>query len=135
MACPPAKPPIAAAVIVQDGRLLLVRRRMAEGSLSWQFPAGQIEPGESAEAAAVRETLEETGLVVAALHTLGDRVHPATKRRMYYVAAKALAGTARVADDEELDAVAWVTAAGIARYVPYPFFGPVQAHLDAFLTA
>ena len=37
--------PIAAAVIVDDGRVLMVRRRVAEGDLSWQFPAGQVEPG------------------------------------------------------------------------------------------
>jgi 8-oxo-dGTP diphosphatase len=129
------KSAIAAAVIVQDGRLLLVRRRVAEGSLSWQFPAGQIEPGESPEDAAVRETFEETGLVVAARRLLGDRVHPNTKRRMYYVEADALAGTAYVADTEELDAVTWVKSSEITDYVPYPFWGPVQEHIDAALTA
>lgn len=129
------KPAIAAAVIVQDGHLLLVRRRVAEGSLSWQFPSGQIEPGESPEDAAVRETFEETGLVVAARRQLGDRVHPNTKRQMFYVEADALAGTAYVADAEELDAVAWVKSSEISEYVPYPFWGPVQEHLDAALTA
>lgn len=129
------KPAIAAAVIVQDGLLLLVRRRVAEGSLSWQFPAGQIEPGESPEDAAVRETFEETGLVVAARRQLGDRVHPSTKRQMFYVEADAIAGTAYVADTEELDAVAWVKSSEITEYVPYPFWGPVQEHLNAALTS
>src|SRR4051812_992249 len=32
------RPPIAAAIIVDDGRVLLVRRRVEEGLLSWQFP-------------------------------------------------------------------------------------------------
>lgn len=131
----PDKPAIAAAVVIQDGRLLLVRRRVSEGSLSWQFPAGQVEPGESAEDAAVRETFEETGLVVAARRILGDRVHPATKRQMFYVEADAIAGTARVADQEELDAVAWVKSGEISEYIPYPFYGPVQEHLDSALTA
>lgn len=54
--------PVAAAVVVDNGRLLLVRRRIAEGDLSWQFPAGKVEPGESREAAAVREAHEETGV-------------------------------------------------------------------------
>ncbi|MBO1413526.1 NUDIX hydrolase, partial [Streptomyces sp. FH025] len=40
-------PGIAVAIVVQDGRVLMVRRRVAEGQLSWQFPAGEIEPGES----------------------------------------------------------------------------------------
>lgn len=126
------KPAIAAAVIIQDGRLLLVRRRVTEGSLSWQFPAGQIESDESPEDAAVRETFEETGLVVAARRILGDRIHPNTKRQMFYVEADALAGTAHVADPEELDAVEWVKSGEITEYVPYPFFGPVQEHINAY---
>jgi len=129
------KPTIAAAVIVQGGRLLLVRRRVTEGSLSWQFPAGQIEPGESAEDATVRETFQETGLLVAAPRVLGNRIHPATKRQMFYVAAEGLAGAAHVADQDELDAVAWVKLSEISQYVPDPFYGPVQEHLNAVLTA
>jgi 8-oxo-dGTP diphosphatase len=129
------KPAIAAAVIIHGGRLLLVRRRVTEGSLSWQFPAGQVESGESPEDAAVRETFEETGLVVAARRILGDRVHPATKRQMFYVEADAITGTAHVADQEELDAVAWVKSSEISEYIPYPFYGPVQEHLDAVLIA
>ncbi|GIF01786.1 NUDIX hydrolase [Paractinoplanes rishiriensis] len=54
--------PIAAAVIVDDGRVLLVRRRVYEGRLSWQFPAGKVEPGESPDAAAVREPLKKRAL-------------------------------------------------------------------------
>lgn len=69
---------VAAAVIVQGGRVLLVRRRVAEGALSWQFPAGKVEQGETREDAAVRETQEETGLTVAAVKLLGERIHPTT---------------------------------------------------------
>ena len=46
---------IAAAVIVSKGTVLLIRRRTAEGQLSWQFPAGMVEPGETPADAAVRE--------------------------------------------------------------------------------
>jgi 8-oxo-dGTP diphosphatase len=46
-------PAVAAAVIVEREGVLLVRRRIAEGALVWQFPGGKLEPGESAEAAAV----------------------------------------------------------------------------------
>lgn len=56
------KPAIAAAMIVQEGNLLLVQRRVAEGSLAWQFPAGAVEQGETFEQVAVREAAEEAGL-------------------------------------------------------------------------
>ncbi len=130
---PTERPAIAAAVIVADGRVLLVRRRVAEGELSWQFPAGEVEPGETPEDAAVREAAEETGLTVGAAKRLGERVHPATGRTMVYVACDVLSGTARVGDDEELAEVAWSDRATLTERVPYPFYGPVQDYFDAML--
>lgn len=124
---------VAAAVVVHHGRVLLIRRRVPEGDLVWQFPAGKVEPGESVEQAAVRETAEETGLTVEAVRLLGERVHPKTGRLMSYTAARVLEGEARVADDEELDAVAWVAHSEIADYVPYGLFAPVQEYLDEAL--
>lgn len=128
------RPGIAAAIVVHQDRVLMVRRRVSEGQLSWQFPAGEIELGESPEDAAVRETAEETGLVVAALKLLGERVHPKTGRLMSYTACEAVSGTAQVVDTEELDELAWVALAEIPQYVPYGLFEPVQAYLDAALT-
>jgi 8-oxo-dGTP diphosphatase len=128
------RPGIAAAIVVQDGAVLMVRRRVAEGQLSWQFPAGEIEPGESPDQAAVRETLEEVGMNVTALKLLGERVHPKTGRSMSYVACAVESGTPYVADDEELAELAWVQHAQIPEYVPYGLFDPVQAYLDAALS-
>jgi 8-oxo-dGTP diphosphatase len=127
------RPAIAAAVIVKDGQVLMVRRRVKEGQLSWQFPAGEVEPGESGDQAAVRETREETGLTVRAVADLGERVHPNTGRTMLYTACDVVDGTAHVGDEEEIAEVAWCNRATLTSYVPYPFFGPVQEHLDATL--
>ncbi|MEV6201996.1 NUDIX hydrolase [Streptomyces sp. NPDC051771] len=124
---------VAAAVIVHEGHVLMVRRRVGEGPLSWQFPAGKVEPGETGEEAAVRETREETGLAVAAVKLLGERVHPKTGRLMSYTACEVLHGTARVADTEELDDLAWVSHGQIPQYVPYGLFEPVQEYLDTAL--
>ena len=128
------KPGISAAIIVEDGRVLMVRRAVGEGELLWQFPAGAIEAGESPEQAAVRETLEETGLKVEAASLIGQRVHPKTGREMSYTACQVIGGEAHVADAEELDAVAWVKLAEIPEYVPYGLFGPVQEYLEGVLT-
>jgi 8-oxo-dGTP diphosphatase len=127
------KPGISAAIIVHDSRVLMVRRRISEGELMWQFPAGAIEAGEGAEDAAVRETSEETGLTVKAIRLLGERVHPKTGRLMSYTACEAISGEAHVADDDELDAIAWVAHNEIPEYVPYGLFEPVQEYLDSAL--
>ena len=126
-------PGVSVAVIAHKGRVLLVRRRVAEGELSWQFPAGKIEPGESSEKAAVRETLEETSLRVVAVQALGERVHPKTQRLLSYTACEVVTGVAHVADDEEITEVAWRAHSEIATYVPFGLFPPVQAYLDRVL--
>jgi len=56
---------VAAAVVIQEGRVLLTRR--AEGQHlagMWEFPGGKLEEGESPEAAVVRECREECGIEV-----------------------------------------------------------------------
>lgn len=126
-------PRVAAAVVVHQHRVLLLRRRASENQLSWQFPAGKVEPGESAEQAAVRGTREETGLTVVAVKLLGERVHPVTARHIMYAACGFVGGTAHVAAPDEVAEVAWVAHADIPRYVPYGLFGPVQRHLDTYL--
>ncbi|MBA0127908.1 NUDIX hydrolase [Haloechinothrix sp. YIM 98757] len=130
-----ARPTIAAAIIVQDGKVLLVQRRVKEGSLSWQFPAGEAEEGESAGQAAVREAREETGLTVAESKVLGERVHPATGRTMAYVACHVVEGSASVVDDDELADLAWLKHDQLAEYVPHGFYEPVQEYLDAALSS
>ncbi|MFI1481900.1 NUDIX hydrolase [Streptomyces sp. NPDC020747] len=127
------RPGIAAAIVIHNNRVLMVRRRVSEGQLSWQFPAGEVEPGEAREDAAVRETKEETGLDVAAVKLIGERIHPKTGRLMSYTVCKVVGGTAYVADTEELAELAWVALADIPTYVPYGLFEPVQQHLDATL--
>ncbi|MFF7184683.1 NUDIX hydrolase [Streptomyces sp. NPDC008222] len=127
------KPDVSAAIITDGERVLMVRRRVKEGELSWQFPAGGVDEGETAEQAAVRETLEETGLVVKAVKYIGDRVHPKSGKFMAYTACEVVEGEARVADDEELDRVAWVRHDEIPDLVPYGLFGPVQKYLNEVL--
>ena len=59
---------VAIALVWDDERLLVTRRPVGthlEGL--WEFPGGKLESGETPEACAVREVLEEVGLRVAAL--------------------------------------------------------------------
>lgn len=126
-------PDVAAAVIVHDGRVLMIRRRKKEGALLRAFPAGGVESGETPETAAVRETAEEVGVTVMAVSSLGTRVHPATGRTLHYVACAWVSGDVRVVADDEVADVRWVTRVELPTLVPHGLFSPVQTHLDVAL--
>ena len=53
----------------EGGNWIFVRHR---DRISWEMPAGHIEPGETADQAAVRELYEETGTVDSSLNYLCD---------------------------------------------------------------
>ena len=80
------------AVVVDDGRVLIGQRPAGVALAGlWEFPGGKIEPGESPAEAAVRECLEETGLVVTAAETLEETRHTYDHGtvHLYFVACKA----------------------------------------------
>lgn len=52
------------ALIVERGRLLLVKRAREPQRGLWSIPGGRVEPGETLAVALEREVLEETGLAV-----------------------------------------------------------------------
>ncbi len=59
--------------IDDDGRVVLVRQyRPSVDRELWELPAGSLEPGETAEAAAARECEEEIGLAPASVERLRD---------------------------------------------------------------
>lgn len=53
-----------AAVILDQDRVLLVKRKREPYQNSWMFPAGFVEYGEHPKETVVREVLEETGLTI-----------------------------------------------------------------------
>ncbi len=89
--------PIAIAVVEHEDCFLVGRR--PEGTPLaglWEFPGGKIEPGESAEAAAVRECREEAGVEVEPLFRYPTNVHDYKHDRveLFFIACRPLAAGA-----------------------------------------
>jgi ADP-ribose pyrophosphatase YjhB (NUDIX family) len=104
------------AVIVDEGRVLLVRRGTEPLRGEWSLPGGLLEVGESLMAGVVREVREETGLTVepVELIELLDRIYREGERvRYHYVIAdylcRVVGGALQAATDA--DAVRWVERA------------------------
>ena len=84
-----------ATVVVHDGRLLCVEEEANGRGLVINQPAGHLEPDESLPDAALRETLEETGIVRAMWMTPGELLDARDRHRsplVWQVVADALAG-------------------------------------------
>lgn len=67
--------PGASAVVplTPDGGVIMIRQyRHATGGFLFEIPAGKLDPGESPEDCALRETAEETGMRAGLLHGLGS---------------------------------------------------------------
>jgi 8-oxo-dGTP pyrophosphatase MutT (NUDIX family) len=119
---------IVAAVVVSDRGVLVGKRN--DGKPPWTFIAGEIEPGESPEDAAVREVKEETGLLIRAGELLGERDHPATGRHMIYLAGYPTHGTdVFVGDEAELAEVRWASLAEVDELFSFGMYTPVREHL------
>jgi mutator protein MutT len=75
------------AVIVQDGKVLLVKRKYEPLAGQWSLPGGAVEVGETLESCLVREMLEETGLEVRVgpvVEVLDRITHDDEGRVMYH---------------------------------------------------
>lgn len=103
------------AVVVHEGRALVVRRAKEPLKGEWSIPGGAVELGETLREAAAREALEETGLIVEAGEVLEvfDSIlrDPAGHTQYHYVLVdfrcRPLGGELRAASD--VSDARWIT--------------------------
>ncbi len=105
------RPGIAVVIFNGKGEVLLQKR--ADVNL-WGIPSGHVEPGETVEAAAIREVFEETGLSVKIIRLIGVYSDPSSQifhypdgRVIHFVTccfqAEVIGGELRAASPETLD--------------------------------
>jgi mutator protein MutT len=97
------------AVVVDEGRLLLVRRGHGPAAGEWSLPGGRVEMGETLAEAVVRELLEETGVEGVCDQFVGwvERMGPDHHFVILDFAATVLEGTEPRAGGDAADAE-WV---------------------------
>ena len=128
-------PVVAAALIDRAGRVLVQQRppgKMMAGL--WEFPGGKLEPGETPEAALIRELDEELGITVsaAALSPAAFASEPLGGRHLLLLLyiCRDWAGEAQALDAVALD---WVDIAGLRALAMPPADRPLIDLLEALL--
>jgi mutator protein MutT len=114
------------AVIVEGGRVVLIRRRFEPLAGQWSLPGGTLELGETLEAGVAREMLEETGLVVEVgpVVEVFDRIMLDDERRVQYhfvlvdYLCWPVAGDLRAGSDVDAAVFALPEALGAYRLTP-----------------
>ena len=102
------------AVIFRNDSVLLVKRKNPPNAGQWAIPGGKVRLGETLQAAAEREILEETGVTIRALQPIHTfeliEKNPRGEILYHYVILDLLAeyvsGQPRPADD--VSAAAWI---------------------------
>lgn len=135
-----ANPKPAAAVLLErpapgeptpegEPSVLLLRRAVEPGYGAWDLPAGYLDPGESPEEAALRETREEAGLDVELLGLAGVYHSPAANAVTCVYRARQVDPGASVEIDAESSDHAWVPRGEVGEWLPRMAFASMAAAL------
>ncbi|HEX6968140.1 MAG TPA: (deoxy)nucleoside triphosphate pyrophosphohydrolase [Micromonosporaceae bacterium] len=124
---------IVGAAIIAAGRVLAcARANPPQVAGMWEFPGGKVEPGETEEAALVRECLEELGVRIEVGERVGDDTPMAEGRFVLKVYS------ARLVDEEtpqplEHAELRWLAADELDSVPWLPADAPIVAALPSLL--
>lgn len=122
-------------IITKENKVLIgrLKHEMLEqyGGIEYVFPGGKIEENEDEKAAAIRESLEETGLIVKIIAKIGERIHPKTGRELVYFHAVATGGHLTVDNpkNDDISELVWVNQDELKQYVP-TLFEKIELYLN-----
>ena len=125
----------AVALIDPDGRVLLAQRPAGKHLAGlWEFPGGKVQPGETPEAALIRELDEELGIDVVASclapFTFASYAYPEFHLLMPLYICRKWSGIATAREGQRL---AWVWPPRLGDYPMPPADKPLVAMLRDLL--
>ncbi|MCK6684949.1 MAG: NUDIX domain-containing protein [Thermoanaerobaculia bacterium] len=104
-------PKIAAGcLITRGGKVLLLKRGIEPGYGHWVFPGGHVDRGETVEGAALRETLEETGVRAELEDLVGLYSYPGKPVVIAVFRARLAEGSAEPSALDETLEIGWFSA-------------------------
>ncbi|MBV9229324.1 MAG: NUDIX domain-containing protein [Chloroflexi bacterium] len=126
----PKRPSVGIGVIItREDQVLLMKRQNSHGHGTWSPPGGHLEYGESFEECAIRETLEETGVVIANSTFLGVTNDCFNVQEKHYVTiwmeGKYVSGEPKINSEREMSEVGWFSW----HSLPKPLFLPFENFL------
>jgi 8-oxo-dGTP diphosphatase len=125
---------IALGVIKKDDEVLVIRRREIEKglndeTLTWVFPGGKVESGETIEESVAREVFEESGYKVEVISTIDERQHPTFPAYMSYLACKLVSNEESEINDKGIAEVKWVPTADFQNIITSSLNDKVKTYL------
>ena len=117
---------VAVSIVQKEYSFLMVRRKMPEGDLEWQFPAGIIRPKQDPKKRAVEEVFGETNVKCNVTGKIGERVHPDTEVTTIYYCCSYLSGEACNKDTGENVEVKWVKAWEVEKLVTSDLYSGIK---------
>lgn len=117
-------------LITRDERLLLGKRLGSHGAGSWALPGGHLDAGESISGCAIRETAEETGLVIDETRNVdftNDLFEKEGKQYItLFVEAISFTGAPEVLEPDKCEEWRWFSR----NEIPDNLFKPLQTLFD-----
>lgn len=121
------RPLVGVGVIIRDNdRYLLMKRHNSHGEGTWATPGGHLEFGETLEQCAIRETREETSLLIESVIYLGITNDFFETENKHYITiwmeVVRFKGKAKINSSREMTEIGWYSL----DQLPNPLFLPFE---------